>query len=60
MLGTKIVRIGYGKGKSEKHYKKSRNRVYEYLLEDRSIRSFFLSRRIQEHRGNWEIAFPFI
>ena len=50
-----IVRIGYGKGKSEKHYKKSRNRVYEYLLEDRSIRSFFLSRRTQEHRGNWEL-----
>ena len=36
-----IVRIGYGSRKSEKDYKKSRNFVYEYLLEDRSIRGFF-------------------
>ena len=50
-----IVQIGYGRGKSEKDYKKSRNRVYEYLLEDRSIRGFFLSRRTQKHRGNWEL-----
>ena len=50
-----IVQIGYGRGKSEKDYKKSRNLVYEYLLEDRSIRGFFLSRRTQKHRGNWEL-----
>lgn len=50
-----IVQIGYGRRKSEKDYKKSRNLVYEYLLEDRSIRGFFLSRRTQKHRGNWEL-----
>lgn len=50
-----IVRSGYKKGKSEKDYKKSRNLVYEYLLEDRSIRGFFLSRRTQKQRGNWEL-----
>ncbi|MYA55488.1 type I-B CRISPR-associated protein Cas8b1/Cst1 [Candidatus Poribacteria bacterium] len=50
-----IVQIGYGRGKSKKDYKKSRNLVYEYLLEDRSIRGFFLSRRTQKHRGNWEL-----
>ena len=50
-----IVKSGYRSSKSEKDYKKSRNRVYEYLLEDRSIRGFFLSRRTQKHRGNWEL-----
>ena len=35
-----IVKSGYGSSKSEKDYKKSGNRVYEYLLEDRSIRGF--------------------
>ena len=50
-----IVKIGYGRGKSEKHYKKTRNRVYEYLLEDRSIRVFFLDRHNQKPRGNWEL-----
>ena len=50
-----IVRIGYVKGKFEADYKKQKNLVYEYLLEDRSIRSFFLSRRYQKHRGNWEL-----
>ena len=50
-----IVKIGYGRGKSEEDYKKKKNLVYEYLLEDRSIRGFFLSRRTQKHRGNWEL-----
>ena len=50
-----IVSSGYKKGKSEKDYKKSRNLVYEYLLEGRSIRGFFLSRRTQKQRGNWEL-----
>ena len=50
-----IVNSGYVRGKSEKDYKKSRNLVYEYLLEDRSIRGFFLSRRTQKHRGNWDL-----
>ena len=50
-----IVKSGYRSRKSEKDYKKSSNRVYEYLLEDRSIRGFFLSRRTQKHRGNWEL-----
>ena len=50
-----IVKIGYGYVKSEKDYKKKKNLVYEYLLEERSIRGFFLSRRTQKHRGNWEL-----
>ena len=50
-----IVKNGYGRGKSEKDYKKSRNRVYEYLLEGRSIRGFFLNHRTQKHRGNWKL-----
>ena len=50
-----IVKIGYGSVKSEKDYKKKKNLVYEYLLEERSIRRFFLSRRTQKHRGNWEL-----
>ena len=50
-----IVKSGYKRGKSEKDYRKSRNIVYEYLLDDRSIRGFFLSRRTQKHRGNWEL-----
>ena len=50
-----IVRCGYVRGKSEKDYKKSRNLVYEYLLESRSIRGFFLSQRTQKQRGNWEL-----
>ena len=50
-----IVKIGYGRGKSEGDYKKKKNLVYEYLLEDRSIRGFFLSRRTQKHHGNWEL-----
>ena len=49
-----IVKIGYGSVKSEKDYKK-KNLVYESLLEERSIRGFFLSRRTQKHRGNWEL-----
>ena len=50
-----IVKSGYVRGKSEKDFRKTKNRVYEYLLEDRSIRVFFLSKRTQEHRGNWEL-----
>ena len=51
----KIVKSGYVRGKSEKEFRKTRNIVYEYLLENRSIRGFFLSRRTQKHRGNWEL-----
>ncbi len=51
----RIVKIGYGKGRPEKHYQKTRNLVYEYLLEDRSIRGFFLNRREQKSRGNWKL-----
>ena len=48
-----IVKSDHGKIKSEEDYKKKKNRVYEYLLQDRSIRVFFLNRRNQKHRGNW-------
>lgn len=56
-----IVRSGYGpkiawaKVKSEEDYKNKKNLVYEYLLQDRSIRGFFLNRRARESRGNWEL-----
>lgn len=36
------------------HHNKG-NLVYEYLLEDRSIRGFFLNRSAQQPRGNWEL-----
>ncbi len=50
-----VVRSGYKTGKSEKDFRKTRNLVYEYLLENRSIRSFFLNRRTQKILGNWEL-----
>ena len=39
---------------SEKDRKHS-NLVYDYLLQDRSIRGFFLNRRKKKPRGNWEL-----
>lgn len=51
----KIVKSGYVRGKSEKDFRKARNRIYEYLLENRSIRGFFLNRRSQTIRGNWKL-----
>ena len=54
-----IVRSGYivdwDKVKSEEDYKNSPNRVYENLLENRSILGFFLNRRARKPRGNWEL-----
>ena len=55
-----IVRSGYTKGKwdkiqSEKDYKNNPNRVYENLLQNRSILGFFLNRRARKPRGNWEL-----
>ena len=55
----KIVRSGYlvnwDKVKSEEDYKNHTNRVYESLLQDRSILGFFLNKRIRKPRGNWEL-----
>ncbi len=55
-----IVRSGYSKVnwakvKSEEDYKNRTNRVYENLLEDRSILRYFLNRPAQKPRGNWEL-----
>ena len=55
----KIVRSGYlvnwDKVKSEEDYKNRTNRVYENLLQDRSILGFFLNKRIRKPRGNWKL-----
>lgn len=45
---------GRAKITSEKDHKRS-NLVYDYLLQDRSIRGFFLNRRKKKPRGNWEL-----
>lgn len=55
-----IVRSGYqqikwDKVESEGDYKNKDNRVYEFLLQDRSILRFFLSRRARKARSNWEL-----
>ncbi len=55
-----IVRSGYTKVKwdkvqSEEDYKNNPNRVYENLLQNRSILGFFLNRRARKPRGNWEL-----
>ena len=50
-----VPKIAWAKVKSEEDYKNKKNLVYEYLLQDRSIRGFFLNRRAQEPRGNWEL-----
>lgn len=57
---NEIVRKGYQKVnwsrvKSEEDYKNKVNLVFEYLLQDRSIRGFFLDRHDQKPRGNWEL-----
>ncbi len=55
----KIVRSGYmvnwKKVKSEEDYKNRTNRVYENLLQDRSILGSFLRRSSRKTRGNWEL-----
>ena len=54
-----IVRSGYvvnwAKVKSEEDYKNRTNRVYENLLQDRSILGSFLYRRSRKTRGNWKL-----
>ena len=59
-----IVRSGYlvnwDKVKSEDDYKNRTNRVYENLLQDRSILGFFLNKRIRKPRGNWELLFLYL
>ena len=55
-----IVRAGYGKinrdkVESEEDYKNRINRVYENLLQGRSIVASFLDRRARKSRGNWEL-----
>ncbi len=55
----KIILSGYlvnwTKVKTEEDYKNRINRVYENLLEGRSILGFFLNRRARKPRGNWEL-----
>ncbi len=55
----KIVRSGYmvnwTKVKSEEDYKNRTNRVYENLLQDRSILGSFLHRNTRKIRGSWEL-----
>ncbi len=59
MEWQKIVRRGYvvnwDKVKSESDYKNRTNRVYESLLQDRSILGSFLYRSRRRIQGNWEL-----
>ncbi len=55
-----IVRSGYrwvnwDKVESEEDYKNSRNLVYEFLLQGRSILGFFINRPARKVRSNWEL-----
>ena len=47
--------VNWDKVKSENDYKNRINRVYENLLQDRSILSSFLYRNRRRVRGNWEL-----
>ena len=47
--------VNWAKVKSDEDYKNRANRVYEFLLEDRSILRFFLNRSSRKARGNWEL-----
>ena len=47
--------VNWDKVTSEDDYKNRTNRVYENLLQDRSILGFFLNKRLRKPRGNWEL-----
>ena len=49
------VKVNWAKVESEEDYKNRTNRVYENLLEGRSILGFFLNRHTRKSRGNWEL-----
>ncbi len=60
---NKIVRKGYQKvnwdkikSDDEDEYKNKSNLVYEWLLEGKSILSFFLNRPERQVRGNWDLV----
>ena len=60
-----IVRSGYqwvkwDEVESEEDYKNYPNRVYEFLLQGRSILGFFLDRRARKVRSNWELLFLYL
>ncbi len=49
------IKVNWDKVKSEEDYKNRTNRVYENLLQDRSILNAFLNRKSRKTRGNWEL-----
>jgi CRISPR-associated protein Cst1 len=55
-----IVRSGYqkvnwNKVQSEEDYKNKDNKVYEYLLDERSIVRFFVDKKSRKNRGDWAL-----
>ena len=55
IVRSAYMKVNWDKVKSEEDYKNRKNRVYEYLLQERSILTFFLNRRSRKTRGNWEL-----
>ena len=55
IVRSAYVKVNWAKAKSEEDYKNNPNRVYENLLQNRSILGFFLNRRARKPRGNWEL-----
>lgn len=55
IVRTAYVKVNWAKVKSEEDYKNRTNRVYENLLQGRSILGSFLNQRSRKTRGNWEL-----
>lgn len=55
LVRSGYVKVNWAKVESEEDYKNRTNRVYENLLEGRSILGFFLNRSTRKSRGNWEL-----
>ncbi len=61
----RIVRSGYQRVKwdeieSEDDYKNYSNRVYEFLLQGRSILQFFINRPARKTRSNWVLLYLYL
>ena len=57
---SSVVKSGYqkvnwDKVQSEEDYKNKHNKVYEYLLDERSIVRFFVDKKSRKNRGDWAL-----
>ena len=55
IVRSAYIKVNWAKVKSEEDYKNRTNRVYENLLQGRSILGSFLNRRSRKTRANWEL-----